>query len=47
MKTYEYDLIWNVTNLEDLKKELNGKARDGWKVVGVLEGMIIILEKEK
>jgi len=41
-----YKLIWNVTNLQDLENELNKLAKEGYKVICSLEGMILILERE-
>ena len=45
---YEYRFLYSsATNLEDTVKELNELAAQGWRAVGVIEGMIILLERER
>ena len=44
---YEFEMIATYSNLKELLNELNEYGKNGWKVVACLEGMVIVLMREK
>ena len=40
-------ISYKYSNLEELLSELNNRGKEGWKIVACLEGMVILLMREK